>query len=64
MKKMHNELTATMDEKTSQVTFSIGAITFEKPMTNTRDMVKAVDDLMYSVKKAGKNNLSHVAWVG
>ena len=64
LKKMHNELTATMDEKTSQVTFSIGAITFEKPMTNTRDMVKAVDDLMYSVKKAGKNNLSHVAWVG
>ena len=44
------------------VTFSIGAVTFYKMMDSNQDMIKKVDDLMYEVKKSGKNNIRHVAW--
>lgn len=42
------------------VTFSIGAVTFEGPLDSLREMVKKVDDLMYRVKKTGKNNIVHI----
>jgi len=56
------ELLDAMKEKAWPVTFSIGAITFTMVTESSRDMVKKVDDLMYTVKKSGKNNISHLAW--
>jgi diguanylate cyclase (GGDEF)-like protein len=41
------------------VTVSIGAITFKKFNIPIKEMIKQVDDLMYSVKRKGKNNIEH-----
>jgi len=41
------------------ITFSIGAVSFSKPLDSVREMIKAVDDVMYEVKKSGKNNVIH-----
>lgn len=48
-----------MKELKLPVTFSIGAVTFVRPLDSARDMIRAVDQLMYEVKKKGKNNMLH-----
>jgi len=60
--KIQQELLLSMKEKAWPVTFSIGAVTFSKVMASSRDMIKKVDDLMYDVKKTGKNNIRHLTW--
>ena len=62
LEKLQSELLVAMQEKAWPVTFSIGAVTFCKAEGSSRDMVKRVDDLMYKVKKSGKNNILHVVW--
>ena len=44
------------------MTFSIGVVTYNEVMEFSRDMVKKVDDLMYDVKKSGKNNIRYIVW--
>ncbi|MCW9013159.1 MAG: GGDEF domain-containing protein [Gammaproteobacteria bacterium] len=56
------ELLAAMGDNKWPVTFSIGAVTFSEVMGSSRDMIKQVDDLMYQVKKSGKNSIRHVVW--
>ncbi len=56
---LQQNLLKIMKEKDWPVTLSIGAITYNKRMPSTRDAIKAVDDLMYEVKKSGKNNIRH-----
>ncbi len=41
------------------VTFSIGAVTFVGSPTTVDEMIKVADNLMYSVKKSGKNMVRH-----
>ena len=60
--KLQNELLHEMQERGWPVTFSIGAVTFTQIMDSSRDMLKRVDDLMYEVKKSGKNNIRHITW--
>ena len=60
--KLHEQLLGAMNERSWPVTFSIGAITFADVAESSRDMVKKVDDLMYTVKKSGKNNIRHIVW--
>ncbi len=62
LEKLQSELLVEMKARAWPVTFSIGAITFSGVMASSRDMVKMVDDLMYEVKKSGKNNFRHMAW--
>ena len=62
LEKLQVELLDAMKEKSWPVTFSIGVATFSKPMETSRDMIKTVDDLMYDVKKSGKNNIRHIVW--
>jgi len=62
LEKLQAELLETMKEKNWPVTFSIGVVTFSKVMPTSRDMIKLVDDLMYDVKKSGKNNIRHIVW--
>ena len=38
------------------VSFSVGSATFAKPADDAEDMVRRADELMYEVKRAGKNN--------
>lgn len=55
--KLRSALLAAMEQRGWPVTFSIGAITFVRPSGTLRDVLKAVDELMYKVKKQGKNDL-------
>ncbi len=41
------------------VTFSIGAITWRRGGLAVRDLLRQADELMYQVKKQGKNDLRH-----
>ena len=62
LQKLQAELLAAMQAKHWPVTFSIGAATFYELMDSSRDMIKLVDNLMYDVKKSGKNNIRHISW--
>ena len=62
LRKLQNELLEAMQERDWPVTFSIGAVTFTTVMGSSRDMIKQVDDLMYKVKKSGKNNILQIVW--
>lgn len=39
------------------VTCSIGAVTFLAPPVSVDEIIKHADDMMYSVKNAGKNGI-------
>jgi len=41
------------------VTFSIGAVTFQRPPQSVEELIRTADHLMYSVKRAGKDGLRH-----
>ena len=62
LEKLRDELLKSMNDNQWPVTFSIGAVTFSEVMNSSRDMIKQVDDLMYQVKKSGKNNIQHLVW--
>ena len=62
LEKLQAELLEAMKEKSWPVTFSIGVVTFTQVKDTSRDMLKMVDDLMYEVKKSGKNNIRHIVW--
>ncbi len=60
VEKLHGVLLSEMARHHWPVTFSIGVVTYPEPLANIREMVKKADDLMYEVKKTGKNNIRHV----
>ena len=62
LEKLQKSLLDSMKSKGWPVTFSIGAITFFDAMDSSREMLKKVDDLMYEVKKSGKNNIRYIEW--
>ena len=64
LQKMHKYLSYSVAEKNWPISFSIGAVTFTQPMNTSREMIKIVDDLMYKVKKSGKNNVEFSLWSG
>ena len=41
------------------VSFSVGSATFVKPANDAEDMVRRADELMYQVKRAGKNSAAY-----
>jgi len=53
--KIQNSLSQRMTEKNWPVTASIGVLTFMVPPVSVNEMIKMVDNLMYTVKNAGKN---------
>jgi diguanylate cyclase (GGDEF)-like protein len=55
--KIHRELLKAMRSHKWKVTFSIGAITYHKYTLPIDTMIKKVDELMYSVKDSGKNDV-------
>jgi diguanylate cyclase (GGDEF)-like protein len=61
--KVLNKLLTTLNQSMRQhrwpVTFSIGAVTFLSPPESTDAMIRRADEIMYSVKQAGKNHLRH-----
>ena len=59
IKKVQQKLLEVMNRNNWPVTFSIGLATYMKPPESFDSMIKKVDDLMYSVKVSGKNNIRH-----
>lgn len=59
LKRFQKALLCSMEQENLSVTFSIGAITFEKPPLSVNEIIEIADNLMYSAKKKGKNLLQH-----
>jgi diguanylate cyclase (GGDEF)-like protein len=55
MARVRNALEETMKEKSWQITFSIGVVTFLKPPRSITEMLGKADQVMYRVKSGGKN---------
>jgi diguanylate cyclase (GGDEF)-like protein len=62
LRRIRDGLSAEMKQNGWQVTFSIGAVTFNAVPVSAEAMVKSADALMYSVKQTGKDNLAHSTW--
>jgi len=56
--KFSNHLLDAMRQSWWPITFSIGLVTCLKAATSAEELMKKADDLMYQVKKSGKNNIS------
>lgn len=59
LSKLHSHLNAAMQEKGWPVTFSIGALTCYDGVEKASSLIKIADNLMYDVKKSGKNNIKY-----
>lgn len=57
--KLHTQLLTAMQRNGWPVTFSVGVVTFITQPENVDDMIKLVDDLMYSAKDSGKNQVKY-----
>ena len=57
--RLQGELTEQASADGPRVTFSIGVLTFEQPPRDADAAVTAVDELMYEVKRAGKDSFRH-----
>ena len=62
--KIHQTLLSEMEVNHWPVTFSIGAITFYATPETPNEVIKMVDDLMYTVKKNGKNAIKFSVYEG
>lgn len=51
-----------MEKSGWPVTFSIGAVTFLSPPPAVDEMIRMADDLMYSVKNSGKNQIKYTVF--
>lgn len=59
MLRIQQALLRGMQEGRYAITFSIGIITFSRPPVDVADMIRAADNLMYSVKDSGGNAVRH-----
>jgi len=59
VQKIHAQLLLAMKKNKWPVTFSIGVATFETNPESVEVMIKVVDDLMYSAKNSGKNQVKY-----
>jgi len=57
--RLHGALDGAMRRRAWPVTFSIGAITFPRPPSGERELMRLVDAQMYVAKNAGKDRLLH-----
>lgn len=55
LSKLHQRLLESAKQKSSVVTFSVGAAVFHPPIPTCSHMLTAADKIMYSVKSRGKN---------
>lgn len=64
LNKMLNHLNGAVAQKNWPVTFSIGAATYIQTPQSIDEAVQQADELMYSVKRGGKNRLLHGEFKG
>lgn len=59
IEKIQKMLLGVINEHGWPVTMSIGAVTYLNAPTAADEVIKSADNLMYSVKSSGKNNIKH-----
>jgi len=59
IKKVQRYLLEAVEEKRWPVTFSFGVVTCNNPLCKTDELIKAADNLMYSVNNSTKNMVRH-----
>jgi diguanylate cyclase (GGDEF)-like protein len=59
LRRLKGSLDLMMQAHNSMVTFSVGAVTFQTPLSSVEEMIRAADDLMYGVKTSGKGAIRH-----
>jgi diguanylate cyclase (GGDEF)-like protein len=57
IRKVQQRLAAAMKEMNWDVTYSIGTVTYATPPVSVDEMIKTADNLMYSVKRSGKDQI-------
>jgi diguanylate cyclase (GGDEF)-like protein len=63
LNNLRERLCDTIRHEDRDTSVSIGAVTFQAPSEDPVALVKVTDDLMYDVKRRGKDNLFHKRWV-
>ena len=58
--KIQARLMDTMRQRQWPVTYSIGAVTYTAPPESIDELIHRADELMYSVKRSGKDRLLHI----
>jgi diguanylate cyclase (GGDEF)-like protein len=56
--ELHNSLQSYAAEQHWNIGFSVGIAVFTAPTINSDEAIRQADELMYQVKRSGKNNLS------
>jgi diguanylate cyclase (GGDEF)-like protein len=62
MQRLQSGLLATMQNNHWPVTFSIGLLTYSKLDISIDELIRLADNLMYDVKKQGKNAIAHAVY--
>jgi diguanylate cyclase (GGDEF)-like protein len=62
MARVKHALAIAMQSYGWPVTFSMGVVTYDSPPPSVHDLIKVADDLMYSVKRGGKNSVQHAVY--
>lgn len=57
--RIHEVLLSEMEKNRWSVTFSIGVLTYVSPPEEVDELIRVVDNLMYEVKKNGKNRIEY-----
>lgn len=57
LKKVHLRLDQAMRKMNWPATFSIGSVTYTTPPVSVDEMIRAADNLMYSMKREGKDRM-------
>ena len=57
--RLLENLNSVMEENRWPVTFSLGVMTFFKIPVSVDEMIRLADDLMYTAKKSGKNDVQY-----
>jgi diguanylate cyclase (GGDEF)-like protein len=60
--KIQQRLVYHMQHRSLPVTFSMGAVTFLRPPKSVDEIIKLADNLMYAVKRHGKNAVRYSLW--
>jgi len=57
LRRVNDKLKEILFDHSQQVTFSIGCVTYKDVPDSLDEIIQIADDLMYQVKKTGKNNI-------
>ncbi|HNB53362.1 MAG TPA: GGDEF domain-containing protein [Anaerolineales bacterium] len=60
--RLHDDLRTAMRLHPLPITFSLGVLTFSPPVISVDDLLKHADDLLYEVKRGGKNGVAYAVY--